>query len=81
MSLMPPLDNLMTLVYHSGMKLSSDSTKRWVIQNVELDTVRTAKTLAARHDVSIHDVVDVAVQHLWEWLYDNGELPDGWKEF
>lgn len=62
------------------MDLSRATEKRWVIDHVDVDAVRYAKTMAARHDVTVHQVLEQAVYMLWDRLADGGELPDGWTE-
>lgn len=60
------------------MNVSSVEQKRWVIQGVDVVTVRRAKALAAEHDVRIADVVAQAINEFWEYLIEHNEPKDGW---
>lgn len=70
MSLLSPLDNLLTVVYHSGMSLSRDDEKRWVIQGVDVHAIRTAKSMAAEHGVRVADIVSAVLNDAWRKYCD-----------
>lgn len=63
------------------MEKSRPEGVRWVVNGVKPETIRDVRSMAARHDVFFGEVVDQAVLRLTQALYDDGELPDGWKEY
>jgi hypothetical protein len=55
-------------------------TKRWVVDHVTPATVRMAKTIAVEYDMRVAEVLETAVNQLWDKIFVEQELPDGWKE-
>jgi len=54
---------------------------RWVVQHIQRDTVRRAKTMAVEHGMLVAEVLETAVNDLWRRIYDQGDLPEGWHEY
>lgn len=63
------------------MMKSRPEGMRWVLQGIDPETIRTAKTLAAAHEVYLCEVIDTAVEWLAARIDSQGELPNGWKEY
>jgi len=62
------------------MEVSNILKSRWVLTDVDNLTYGHAKYLARRYNVRVAEVVNVAIEHLVEFLADGGQLPDGWAD-
>ena len=48
------------------MRVSSRENHRWVVQDIRLESVRLAKSLAAEHGVRIRTILEMALEHFVE---------------
>jgi len=61
------------------MQLSREVAPRWVIEDVDRFSIQTAKFLAYRYSVRIHDIVQMAIERMaGDIASGTFETPDGW---
>lgn len=52
------------------MDVSRDEFKRWVIQDVDVHAIRTAKSIAAEHGLRVGQVVSAVLNDAWRKYCD-----------